>query len=116
MKEKEKQLFKGYVKGKNVMLGHYCEPDKTVSVLKNGWLCTGDVAVINDVAFFKIKGRNDDLIIRSEMKLAGEFVCVEEIKQIFLKILSSFQLPTRIELVNKLSKNGSGKIGRRKLL
>lgn len=137
-----------YVKGKNVMLGYYREPKKTSSVLKDGWLCTGDIAVINDAGFLKIKGRNDDLIIKSGMnvypaeienrlkedtrvkevlvygyqdsiatqigmKLAGNFLSVEEIKRLCMKILPAFQIPTRIELVDELPKNGSGKVIRR---
>ena len=58
-----------YVKGDNVMLGYYREPEKTKQVLKNGWLCTGDIALINDDGFLKIKGRNDDLIIKSGMNI-----------------------------------------------
>ena len=116
--------------------------------MRNGWLCTGDIAVINDEGFLKIKGRNDDLIIKSGMnvypaeiegvlkqdarvnevlvygyrdsigtqigiKLAGKFSSVEEIKQLCIKLLPSFKIPTRIELVDELPKNGSGKVIRR---
>ncbi len=58
-----------YVKGDNVMLGYYQDAKKTASVLKGGWLCTGDIALINDVGLLKIKGRNDDLIIKSGMNI-----------------------------------------------
>lgn len=137
-----------YVKGKNVMLGYYRDSEKTSAVLKDGWLCTGDIALINDAGFIKIKGRNDDLIIKSGMniypaeiegvlkkdtrvkevlvygyrdsvgtqiglKLAGNFSCIEAIKQMCIKILPSFQIPTKIELVDELPKNGSGKVIRR---
>ena len=51
------------------MLGYYRKPEKTSKVLKNGWLCTGDIAMINGVGFLKIKGRNDDLIIKSGMNV-----------------------------------------------
>lgn len=137
-----------YVKGDNVMLGYYQEPEKTREVLKEGWLCTGDIAVINDWGFLKIKGRNDDLIIKSGMniypaeiedalkqdprvkevlvygfrnqigtqigmKLVGDFFSVEEVKKFCLEVLPSFQVPSSIELVDELPKNGSGKIIRR---
>lgn len=137
-----------YVKGDNIMLGYYREPGKTSKILKNGWLCTGDVALINDAGFLKIKGRNDDLIIKSGMnvypaeiegaikqdprvkevlvygfhnsfgtqigmKLFGEFFSPEEVKQLCMQVLPSFQVPSIIELVDELPKNGSGKIIRR---
>lgn len=140
-----------YVKGDNVMIGYYCEPEKTARVLKDSWLCTGDIAIINDAGFLKIKGRNDDLIIKSGMnvypaeiegvvkqdlrvkevlvygfqnsfgtqigmKLVGAFSSVEEVKQLCMKVLPSFQVPSVIELVDELPKNGSGKIIRRKML
>lgn len=137
-----------YVKGDNVMIGYYGDPEKTRAVLKDGWLCTGDIAVINSGGFLKIKGRSDDLIIKSGMnvypaeiegilkqdarvkevlaygyrdrlgmqigmKIAGDFSSVEEVKQLCLKLLPSFQVPSHIEIMDTLPKNGSGKIIRR---
>lgn len=58
-----------WVKGDNIMMGYYNEPDKTAEVLRDGWLCTGDIAVINDVGLLKIKGRSDGLIIKSGMNI-----------------------------------------------
>ena len=134
-----------YVKGDNIMLGYYRDPEKTGKVLKDGWLCTGDIAVINDAGFLKIKGRNDDLIIKSGMnvypaeiegaikqdprvkevlvygfhnsfgtqigmKLVGDFSSPEEVKQLCMRVLPSFQVPSAIQLLNELPKNGSGKL------
>ncbi|MBO5968524.1 MAG: acyl--CoA ligase [Clostridia bacterium] len=58
-----------WVKGSNVMLGYYGNKEKTKQIIKDGWLCTGDVALINDHGFLKIKGRNDDLIIKAGMNI-----------------------------------------------
>ena len=51
------------------MLGYYQDIERTRSALSQGWLCTGDIALINDAGFLKIKGRNDDLIIKSGMNI-----------------------------------------------
>lgn len=58
-----------HVKGGNVMMGYYDEPDKTANVLKDGWLCTGDIALINNQGLLKIRGRNDNLIIKAGMNI-----------------------------------------------
>lgn len=47
------------------------------------------------------------------MKLAGEFSSVDEVKQLCINVLPSFQVPSAIELLDELPKNGSGKIIRR---
>lgn len=58
-----------WVHGKNVMVGYYNAPDLSAKVLKDGWLCTGDLACITDCGLIKIKGRKDDLIIRAGMNI-----------------------------------------------
>lgn len=58
-----------YVKGDNVMIGYYRDHLTTRETLKNGWLCTGDIAIINEIGFLKIKGRRDDMIIKSGMNI-----------------------------------------------
>lgn len=58
-----------WVKGKNIMAGYYDDPEKTKEVLKNGWLCTGDLALFNEKGLLKIKGRADDLIIKAGMNI-----------------------------------------------
>ena len=58
-----------WIKGKNIMLGYYDQPQLTKKVLKNGWLCTGDIAILNDHGLIEIKGRKDDLIIRAGMNI-----------------------------------------------
>lgn len=52
-------------KGPQVMKGYYNRPDETAKVLKDGWLKTGDVAVMLDNGFFKIVDRKKDMILVS---------------------------------------------------
>lgn len=57
------------VKGKSVMSGYYNDREMTNKVLKNEWLYTGDIAVMNDKGFVKIECRKDDLIIKAGMNI-----------------------------------------------
>ena len=38
-------------------------------MIRDGWLCTGDIACRNARGFLKIKGRSDDMIIRAGMNI-----------------------------------------------
>lgn len=53
------------VKGPQVMQGYYNRPDETAKVIKEGWLHTGDVAVIDQDGFVKIVDRKKDMILVS---------------------------------------------------
>ena len=53
------------VRGPQVMLGYWNNPDATERVLRNGWLYTGDLAICDDDGFFRIVDRKKDLIITS---------------------------------------------------
>lgn len=58
-----------WISGDNVMLGYYNDPRRTAKVLQDQWLCTGDIATLNQKGYLKIKGRKDDLIIRAGMNI-----------------------------------------------
>ncbi|MCK4650866.1 AMP-binding protein [Candidatus Babeliales bacterium] len=52
-----------WIKGKNIMLGYYNEEEQTSHVLKDGWLCTGDLASLDKNNMLAIRGRSKELII-----------------------------------------------------
>jgi fatty-acyl-CoA synthase len=64
-------------RGYSVMLGYWEETEKTADVLDaNGWMHTGDIAVIDDGGYCNIVGRIKDLVIRG-----GENLYPREIEE-----------------------------------
>jgi acyl-[acyl-carrier-protein]-phospholipid O-acyltransferase/long-chain-fatty-acid--[acyl-carrier-protein] ligase len=57
------------VRGPNIMLGYLGQPQKTAEVLRDGWYCTGDVAMMDDDGFLQITGR-----LNRFSKIGGEMV------------------------------------------
>ncbi len=56
------------VKGPNVMLGYYRQPDETAEVLtEDGWLHTGDIAVIED-GYIRIVERKKNILVLASGK------------------------------------------------
>ncbi|MEY3253493.1 MAG: hypothetical protein RL227_2466 [Pseudomonadota bacterium] len=53
------------VRGPQVMQGYWQRPEATAEVLKDGWLYTGDVAVMDTDGTFKIVDRKKDMILVS---------------------------------------------------
>ena len=51
------------IRGPQVMQGYWNRPDETASVLRNGWLYTGDIAYMDEDGYFFIVDRKKDLII-----------------------------------------------------
>jgi long-chain acyl-CoA synthetase len=51
------------LRGPQVMRGYWNRPDDTAQTLKQGWLHTGDVAVMDEDGYFFIVDRKKDLII-----------------------------------------------------
>ena len=63
-------------KGYSVMLGYWEQPDKTAEVLQDGWMHTGDIAVMDDHGYVQITGRIKDMVIRG-----GENIYPREIEE-----------------------------------
>jgi long-chain acyl-CoA synthetase len=53
------------VRGPQVMLGYWENPEETKAVLIKGWLHTGDIVSMDQDGFFTIEDRKKDLIIAS---------------------------------------------------
>jgi long-chain acyl-CoA synthetase len=53
------------VRGPQVMQGYWQRPKDTAEVLKEGWLHTGDVAVMDEQGTFKIVDRRKDMVLVS---------------------------------------------------
>jgi len=59
------------VRGGNVMLGYYENPEATEEVLiEGGWFRTGDLGIIDDEGFIKITGRAKSMIVFTNGKKA----------------------------------------------
>lgn len=64
-------------RGYHVMKGYYNNPDATKEAIdEEGWLHTGDLAIMDESGYFKITGRIKDMIIRG-----GENIYPREIEE-----------------------------------
>lgn len=68
-------------RGPNVFMGYLKEPELTASVLdEDGWYYGGDLCIMDDDGYIKIKGRKKDIIIRG-----GENISSIEIENLLLR-------------------------------
>ena len=51
------------IKGPQVMSGYYKQPAETALVLRDGWLYTGDIGVMDEDGHFRIVDRKKDMIV-----------------------------------------------------
>lgn len=70
------------VKGPNIMKGYLGQPEKTATVLKDGWYNTGDIAAIDDEGFIVITDR-----LARFSKIAGEMVPHTKVEETLHKLL-----------------------------
>ncbi len=57
------------VKGPQVMLGYFNKPEETAKTIRNGWLCTGDMGIIDEDGYLRVVDRIKDMIIVSGFKV-----------------------------------------------
>ena len=65
-----------WTRGYSVMLGYWGEPEKTAEAVVDGWMRTGDLAVMDDDGCVRITGRIKDMVIRG-----GENIYPREIEE-----------------------------------
>ncbi|WP_299016583.1 long-chain fatty acid--CoA ligase [uncultured Polaribacter sp.] len=69
------------VQGPNVMMGYYKDPEKTASVLKDGYFHTGDKGEFDAEGFLKITGRTKEMFKTSGGKYVVPPLLEGELKQ-----------------------------------
>ena len=67
------------VRGDTVMSGYWNNPDATAQALKDGWLLTGDLGVLDEDGFLTLKDRSKDLIISG-----GSNIYPREIEEVLM--------------------------------
>lgn len=68
------------VKGPNVMLGYWKNPEQTAEALRGGWLHTGDMATMDEDRYIYIVDRKHDMIISG-----GENIYPREVEEVIYK-------------------------------
>jgi fatty-acyl-CoA synthase len=63
-------------RGYSVMRGYWNSPEQTAEVLVNGWMHTGDLAVMDAEGYLAIVGRSKDMVIRG-----GENIYPREVEE-----------------------------------
>jgi long-chain acyl-CoA synthetase len=51
------------IRGPQIMIGYWNNPEETANQLRDGWLSTGDIAVMDEDGYFFIVDRKKDMII-----------------------------------------------------
>ncbi|MGD8890651.1 MAG: AMP-binding protein, partial [Desulfobacterales bacterium] len=73
----EKQVGEIWVRGDTVTTGYWNQPDETKRAFSDGWLHTGDLAVVDDEGYVNIVDRKKDMIVTG-----GENVYSTEVENV----------------------------------
>jgi long-chain acyl-CoA synthetase len=67
--------------GDNIMQGYYKDTESTDQVIKNGWLHTGDLAIVDEEGFIYLTARKKEII-----KVGGRRVSPKEIEEVIVSM------------------------------
>lgn len=134
------------VSGANVMIGYFRDRERTKKVLTDGILHTGDTGYMDSDGYLFVRGRADDMIIRSGMNIypaeienalrsdprvrdvaaygyqrlhsgtaigilvQGDFSDRQQVLKLCSSLLPEYEIPSRIDIVETIPRNGFGKI------
>lgn len=65
-----------WVRGVNMMDGYFKNEEATEAVMRDGWLCTGDICTLDDDGFLFVRGRDKNMILGPN----GQNIYPEEIE------------------------------------
>lgn len=97
--------------GENIMKGYWNNEEATRSVIVNGWLHTGDMAVTDEEGYIFVKGRKDDIIKHlghriSPVEIEAAINCFDHVLEsavIGVESSDGNQIKAYIVLKNKLA-------------
>ena len=69
------------IRGPNVMLGYFENPEATAEVMENGWFHTGDIGRVDGDGYLSICGRSKNVIVSE----AGKNIYPEEVEDELMK-------------------------------
>ena len=91
------------IKGGNVMLGYWKNPEATAQTIKEDWLFTGDLGYLDNDGFLVVQGRYKSLLIGSDGEKYSpegiEEALVDNSKLIFQCLLHNNQDPYTVGLI-----------------
>ncbi|MCP3887534.1 MAG: AMP-binding protein [Desulfobulbaceae bacterium] len=75
------------MRGNNVMLGYYKDPEATAHAFRHGWFHSGDLGVIHPDNYIQVMDRTNDVIIRG-----GDMISSREIEDIIYQHPDVFEV------------------------
>lgn len=69
------------VRGENVSVGYFDDPEATETVFSDGWYKTGDLGSVDEKGYLKILGRKKDLIVLPD----GQNVYPEDVEEVLVR-------------------------------